>query len=871
MTLFSRSRGLTASAGVVGVILAAGLSVGLAAPAHATTDTVNVDFGTSTGAYHGGAAGALYGLSDDGVTSPAVTAGADPVTLTQKDPGGAQHPNGDALTVSNEFFSTGGKYMFVYIQDAYPDFPYNGGVRPSPFSSYLADVTAAVQAVTTSDPSHFTQYVFVPFNEPEGEWYGSYSASSSQQLISDWASAYSAIKAVDSRALVGGPAFASYEHGYESDLLAYGKANNDLPNFTLWHELARSSLADYAGHYADYRALETSLGVSAIPVNINEWGDRSDLSVPGQMIQWLSMFEKTKVYGDTAYWTYAGNLNDNSAGTNGANGGWWLEKWYADLTGNTVALTPPQPNTAQTVQGIATVDSTKKQATVLVGGSGNNISLNLANLSQSTFGTSVDVTVSQDNWSGYEGSALQPKPFQTQRVSLTSGTPSITIPNSDPMSAYQVIITPAATTAPAVDTTWWTSIQAENTTLTDVTAYAQDTDANPQLYATSGKEDVGNLSHADSALTWNVTVPTTGTYRLSIYDGAQAAPGQHALFVDNTFNQIVQYTADLSYTYRNRTDVLVNLTAGSHALSLRTSRDGTTLLPGSNITVDKFDLTQVTGAESASYPARFGRTSGSTPFVFGQGRNGALVTVSGTASDTFFIAAADNGYYDLSVDYRTPNGAAALAVSLNGRPITGLGSTAAGGWTSTARVHLAAGISEVQISSTGTAQLDTLRTVRATAGDSATTTIEAENAALAGTAQVTTLAAGTNASGGKDVTDVGNGSGNTVTIARPSGDGAGLYDLGVHYANAEENTANHYNTDVISRTMTVAETGGSSTTGVFRNNYSYSSFWWKTVPLSLTTTSGSLMLGNSSAYAPDLDQFTLSPLQLSSSTVAYTG
>ncbi|ARC58204.1 hypothetical protein AS850_14055 [Frondihabitans sp. 762G35] len=859
-------------AGILGVALVAGLSVVAAPPAQAATDAVSVNFASSTGSYHGGAAGALYGLSDDGVTPSAVTAGANPVTLSQKDPGGAQHPNGDALKVSNEFFSTGGKYLFIYTQDTYPDFPYNGGARPTDFSTYVTAVTDAVKAVKATDPNHFAQYVFLPFNEPEQEWYGNYSAANSQRLVSDWATVYAAIKGVDSRALVGGPAFANYQHGFESDLLTYGKAHGSLPDFTLWHELNRGSLANYAGNYADYRALETSVGVSPIPININEWGDRSDLSVPGQMIQWLAMFEKTKVYADTAYWSYAGNLNDNSAGPNSANGGWWMEKWYADLSGNTVAVTPPQANTPQTVQGIATVDAGKKQATVLLGGNGNAVSVSLAGLDQSVFGTTVDVTVARDTWSGYEGSALQPKPFQTQRLSLTNGTPSITIPNSDRMSAYRIIVTPAATTAPAVDTTWSTSVEAENTTLTDVTAYAQDTDADPMTFATSNKKDVGDLSHVDSALTWNVTVPATGTYRLGIYDGTQAAPGQNALFVDNGFSQIVQYTADLSYTYRNRTDVLVNLAAGTHALSIRTSRDGSTLLPGSNLAIDKFDLTQVVGAESASYPARFGRVAGTTPFVSGQGRNGALVSVTGSASDTFFIAAGDDGYYDLALDYRTPNAAATLAVTVNGRPLSGFASTSAGGWTSTARVHLAAGISQVQVSAaSGTAQLDTLRTVRATGGDSSTKTIEAESGTISGASRVSTLAAGTNASGGKAVTYVGNGSGNTLTIARPTGTPAGLYDLGVHYANAEQNTANHYNTDVVSRTMTIAENGGATTQGIFRHNYSYASFWWKTVPLQLTTANGALVLGNPSSYAPDLDQVTLSPLQLSSSTSTYTG
>ena len=233
------ARGLIAAVTTVG--LTAAITIAAAAPASATTDSVAVNFGSSTGLVLGAAAGALYGMSDNGVPTAPILDGANPVSLTQKAPNGLQHPNGDPLATSNEFFSSGGKYMFVYLQDAYADWPYNGGVRPSTFSTYLSMITTAVQAVKTNDPSHFSHYVFVPFNEPDGgNWYANY-ATMGAQFLADWDSAYSTIKAIDSGALVGGPALASYSHQRISDLLTHGKANSDLPNFVIWHELSRST------------------------------------------------------------------------------------------------------------------------------------------------------------------------------------------------------------------------------------------------------------------------------------------------------------------------------------------------------------------------------------------------------------------------------------------------------------------------------------------------------------------------------------------------------------------------------------------------------------------------------------------------------
>jgi hypothetical protein len=836
-----------------------------ATPAVAVTDPVTVDFSSTTGPFLGEGAGHLYGLSDNGVPTPAVVAGARPLSITTKPPGGEQHPNGDPLNVAPEFFAAGGRSILVNIQDAYPDWPYTGGRRPADFSSYITKLTAAVSTIKQADPGNFGRYVFVPFNEPDGIWYQDYAAMK-DQFLADWSTAYAAIKAVDPAAKVGGPGLAVYHHARLNDLLAYAKARNELPDVMTWHELHLGSLADYRKNYADYRAIETSLGVTAIPINITEWGNRSDLSVPGQLVQWLAMFEDTKVAGNTAYWTFAGNLNDNAAGTNQANGGWWLLKWYGDLTGQTASLTPPKPNVANTVQGVATIDRARRQGTVLLGGAGNDIDLNLRGLRSPTFGSTVDVRVYRAAWTGYEGDATQPPLVLGRRLKVSRGQVSVTVPNTDRMSAYQVVVTPAAGIAPRADAPWTTSTEAENTTLSDVTAYSQDTDANTWLYATSGKADVGSTNKVGSALTWNVTVPTSGTYRLSSYGGANKAPGQHALFVDGEFNQLIQYTADLGWTYRGKAEVTVPLTAGTHTLSVRMSKDGATLLPGGDIALDKFDLTLLPGAETSTYPARFARVIGRTRMVHGTGSTGARLTVDRSSTAQFFLAAHDNGYYDIAISLRSPK-RTPLAVTLGNRTIPAVVATP-GTRKVTARVHLAQGISELRIGANAPVDLDTVTLTRATAGDTATRFIEAESGTLAGDARTQTIApdTGSNVSGGADVGWLGGGSANTLTIARPSGLGAGAYDIGVHYANAEKNAGHSYNTDVLSRFMTISETGGSSVRGVFRHNYSWQSYWWHTVPMTLTTSSGDLTLGNTTGWGPNVDAITISPLVLSVTT-----
>lgn len=96
----------------------------LSPTAAAATETLNVDLSATTGAFHGGATGILYGLGDPGVPSQDVIAGMRPRTISQKAPDGDQHPNGDALKVADGFFAAGGTDVHIYTQDTYSKWPY---------------------------------------------------------------------------------------------------------------------------------------------------------------------------------------------------------------------------------------------------------------------------------------------------------------------------------------------------------------------------------------------------------------------------------------------------------------------------------------------------------------------------------------------------------------------------------------------------------------------------------------------------------------------------------------------------------------------------------------------------------------------------
>lgn len=850
-----------------------------AIPAHAASvDHLGVNFASSTGAFRGGAGGTLYGLGDPGDPTQALIDGAHITTTSQKPAGGAQHPTGDALRVEPSFFAGAGQAEYVYMQDWYPDFPYNGGNRPGDANNdgvwdYLPIVQQEAETVATQS-AHPSQYVFIPFNEPDLDWYTNWSAQKTQ-FLSDWSAIYTTIENVYASHGLGHAKIAAmgdsgYHHDRTTDFLTYAKQQNQLPDVTIWHELSPGSLAGFRSNMSDYRGVLSTVGLPAIPVNISEYGDTRDMGVPGQLVQWISMFEDQKVDADTAYWNYAGNLNDNSSRTNSANGGWWLYKWYGDMSGNTVTVTPPALNTTDTLQGVAAIDTTQKIASVLFGGGSNAVSVDVTGL-PSSFGSSVDVVVRADRLNGKEGLSQQPPVIVSQRSTVTNGALSIAVPNSDRYSAYQVQITPPRAQRPAVDSSLVSSVEAESTTLVDASTYSHDPASGPDA---SGGADVGSFNKADSSATWTVTAPRTGTYRLNVLSGTNAAPGEHALFVDGTYSQLIRYAADQNWQYRGTASVLVSLSAGSHTLSIRASKDGNTVLPGADITLDRFDLLDVTNGDADTYQATDARLAGGASRVFGSSSSASNggVQLSGSGTATFFVSAVDSGYQDVTID-SVATGATSLALRVGGRSIP-LGTiSGAGSWATTVRIWLPQGISELTLASSSGAVVSDIRTVRgstqraADANASYAYRVEGENLALAGTAQAVVIPASAGSNGDADSTGavtklgyLGNGSANTATLSRPSGFGAGPYVLTVSAANADQSSNLNYNPQVVNRFLDVTETGGTTTRGTFRNDYSWSSFWDTSIPLDLTTASGELVLGNETAYAPDIDVVTLAKL-----------
>ncbi|WP_200938860.1 CBM35 domain-containing protein [Modestobacter sp. Leaf380] len=869
--------------------------------AAATSETLAVDFDQDTGEFRGGASGTLYGFGDTGAPTRALVNGAHVTNTSQKPPFGTQHPSGDIFDVQGDFYAKHGQDMYVYMQDYYPDWAYNGGRRPGDDRSYdLAtgeyanqpngtwDYLEVVRIVATelaSDPDRASDYVLIPFNEPDGgNWYGDRGVFD-QFFLGDWDAVHAVISEVYTAAgkpvpRIGGPGDASWQRERTDVFMTHAQQAGNLPEIAIWHELGIDNLATFPAHLAEYRAIEDRLGIADLPVNITEYGLLRDMSVPGQLIQWFSMFEDAKVDAQTAYWNYAGNLSDNTARANGANAGWWLFKWYGDLEGSrTVAVTPPQPDVPDTLQGIGAVDTSDRRATVLYGGSAaDQVQVAMTDLDPAVFGGAVDVEVREAPLSGAEGLSATPRVVQAaQDVALSDGDLTLTVSNLDRYAGYQVVVTPAGDSTVGAEQAWSAAVEAEDTRLSGAQVYTQSPTANGGWnFLASGGRDVGSFNNAGSRADWTVEVPRDGTYRFQVVGATPGRPGQHALFVDGAAAGTVQYAANLAlndtsrWKYRGSTEMEVELTAGSHTLSVRASADGTTVLPNADITLDRFLLTDVTDGERTVHPAstlRFYDGAGldwTTPDARG------FASISGDQRADLYVSAWEDGYHDVVLDHVT-QGASSVSITVNGRAVPAMTTPGAGSWASTARVFLSEGINEIEVRSAGGTLLQQVSTVRTPDADAAATRIEAESGVLAGGARVGTIAAssGSNVTGGASVGYLGRGA--TLTIPRQAGFAApGDYEVVVSYANAETIGQHAYNPQVIDRRLQVTEAGTAVGEAYFRYTYAWNSFQNRTIPVTLTTSDAPLVFGNAGAFAPDVNAVTIAPTVLGTPTTVST-
>ena len=397
--------------GLTVVVLTAGF--GLAAPsASAAGDTLVVDVGTPIRPVTHVAAGGLYAFADAATPPDDLLKPLHLNTLTQPAPGvqqlgnGATVPTGDALKVAAKAIGSGAQ-QYVRMPDIYPNFPY----KWVSWDDWLAKVRTMVQArLAATDTTNIAGWEL--WNEPDWTW----DTAAAGAFPAGWVRTYQAIRAVDAVTPIVGPSTSSYNHNYFSSFLTYAKANNALPQVISWHAWSATGIT---ADVADYRALERSLGIGPLPISLNEYAWTDEVDVPGKVVPYLAQVERNGVHdAERPYWYESGTVN-GLLYNNQPTGTYWLYKWYGDMTGTMIAVTPSGSS-----DGAASYDSTRKIVNLVFGGGSGSNTVQVKGLA--SFGSSVKVTLSSTPSSGRKANVAAPTTVSTAAYSVSNG--AITVP-----------------------------------------------------------------------------------------------------------------------------------------------------------------------------------------------------------------------------------------------------------------------------------------------------------------------------------------------------------------------------------------------------------------------------------------------------------
>ncbi|MPY60615.1 LamG-like jellyroll fold domain-containing protein [Streptomyces spongiae] len=874
---------------------------------------LTVDLASDTGAFHGGASGTLYGVYGPDVPTNNLIEGMGLRTVSTKAQDGPQHPGADALEVVKPLADSTDGDVYIYMTDIHRGFPYQwpGDTPAEKLKLYKEKIAEQVDQVLKLPKEYQDNIVFVPFNEPEGNMFGtgewSYNKvswlSDPDDFFAAWDDAYKLIKGKMPSARIAGPN-TSVLFDQVKGFLSHALAAGTLPEVITWHELShpeavRESVAKYRGWEKElFRG--TGKEGTELPININEYAFNYHTSVPGQMIQWVSAIEESKVDADIAYWNIDGNLSDSAVQSNRGNGQWWLLNSYASMSGHTVTVNPPFPGENYTMQGVATLDEKKKQSRLIFGGSAGKGHITFAGVPKKVFGKRVHAWIREIEWSGQLGDNSGPKLLAEQNLKVgDDGTVAVdfgdgSLPELKESSAYEIVLSPAgkAKDTQSPPTRWQGSYEAEDAAHTGSGYTKNGPEGSPRdvsKFYTSGGYDVGGLrTGSDVTLDFTVDVPEDGTYDLSVFANSlntydkvkEQGPTNVFLRVDGKADSEQELHLPLGYKWVvwDHADTKVKLTKGKHTLTLAAkSLDGKRATKGDAI-VDRLALSlPEASAATQVYEGELAWLAGGARPVYdlpkhtkapATGSGAARLPKKGTA--TFWVYSPADREATLEVDVLDGSGA---RLSVNGHDVLRLAKGR-----SEVAVSLSGGVNKVTLTGGSSTTLVDRLTVTPTQGALPERTYEAQDAKLAGSATLTPLSLATD---GTAITGVGGdpGNGNTATFT-VAADRAGQYALRIRYSNPEQAEATHYNPDPLARHADITVNGGETRRVGFPHSFHQNNFWELTVPVHLkkgqnTITFRSEELPNfdgttyasdtfpgvplRSRYAPLIDRITVAP------------
>lgn len=540
-----------------------------------TTHEMLIDYTVSEGEIMHGATGWLYGIAEPDVPDGDLLKTLAPAVAAVKAPDGTQHPIGDVMNVAETFLSGGGQFLFVYMQDIYPEwyYVYRG------IDDYREKVIEMTQKLAQTE--YIDKVIFCPFNETDnGEWYGEFKKGASRQkFYSDWLDIFSTIRGIIPDAKIAGPGYMRYDSDYIEEFYRFCKDNDCLPDMAVWHELSDKSYYRFEKNYEDYREIERRCGVAELPVCISEYGEMSDNGVPGTMLQYISMYESKKVYACIAYWRLANNLSELAADATTPTAAWWLYYWYGNMRGDTYSVTNGDEKGSH-FRAVTSFDEESKEATILAGGGDGTAVIDLVGISALPGMGGVDrlyVTVESVDFNGLGAECLAPTKRDKFALDVTDGSARITLDGAREDRCFKIVLSLAEDEGFVTDKAA-VRYEAEDAELNGFSLLERwRASDDSSAYAVSG-ELIKDVKGADRSLDFSVSVPDDGHYDIRVCYASGYSPdgtpdsrtfSRGKLIVDGADGTSIEYPNTLSNTTTGAVTVeSIYFEKGSHTVSL---------------------------------------------------------------------------------------------------------------------------------------------------------------------------------------------------------------------------------------------------------------------------------------------------------------
>lgn len=400
-----------------------------------SVETLKVDLSDSIRPATHCASGALYGITADlprDITGLVASLKGNVYVQPAISGNGHQQPIGDAFDVAKRLQGTTGKVQ-IRLADILPGWPY----RWPGWDSWKNSVTQIIQKKLNSGYSNFDGYEI--WNEPYGTW----QSSNGDFHSSLWKPTYELIRRIDPNAKIIGPSFAYYNSSRMETFLKYCKENNCEPDVICWHQWGSGG---FIGAVENLRSLEKKYGMKEHPLSINEYSSETHTyeGCPGVSVPFIAKFERNKVESAMISWWFTnlpGRLGSLLTANNEKGGGWWLYKWYGDMTGYMARVTPPNDKSDK-VDGFAAVDKKNNYVSVILGG--NSVGdVNVVFSKVPAFlGGKVHVKIERVTWKDKDTPVASTDLISETDVVLNGTTLTIPVKIESQFYAYRIYMTP---------------------------------------------------------------------------------------------------------------------------------------------------------------------------------------------------------------------------------------------------------------------------------------------------------------------------------------------------------------------------------------------------------------------------------------------